>query len=388
MKVTSDKAKLFLAVTILLLVVQTAIAEDLLSYHEKTGTLEIILAKLSQAEPTFFVPITAQDYFNRAEKYHKEDQIDRALLDYDKALDIDPAMVMAYERRGSIYAREEKYERAVADFNRAIGLNLHTASVFAMRGAAYSDLKEYELAIDDLSRSIKMDSKRADTYRLRGEAYSVLHDYGMAAADMKKSIELNPKACCEFHMLGDYLMQQGETEQAIIQYTKATECEPNHDTAYIHRGLVYYRTGRFANAFADFTSVTDKARTYDYVLLYAHIAGRKSNIQGLDDFTHMLSVLFSKKSADQWIVQLAGYLLGDSMNEGKLIEEAKKGKDTDDINGRLCEAYYFIAEKLLLQGATGMAEEYFRKSIDTGVQDFMEPETSKAMLRMLDGNEK
>jgi tetratricopeptide (TPR) repeat protein len=59
----------------------------------------------------------------RAGAYGRNDQIDRAIGDYDTALRLDPALADIFNARGELWRRKGDRPRALADFGAAIKLN-------------------------------------------------------------------------------------------------------------------------------------------------------------------------------------------------------------------------------------------------------------------------
>jgi tetratricopeptide (TPR) repeat protein len=59
----------------------------------------------------------------RAGAYDRNDQIDRAIADYDTALRLDPALADSFNARGELWRRKGDRPRALADFGAAIKLN-------------------------------------------------------------------------------------------------------------------------------------------------------------------------------------------------------------------------------------------------------------------------
>ncbi|MDH4227810.1 MAG: hypothetical protein OEV59_08725 [Deltaproteobacteria bacterium] len=64
---------------------------------------------------------------------------------------------------------------------------------------------------------------------------------------------------------------------------------------------------------------------------------------------------------------------------------ARRGKDSEDTKGRLCEAYYYAGEERLWKGDKEGAAEFFQKSVDSGATGLHEYGLAKAMLRKLKG---
>jgi tetratricopeptide (TPR) repeat protein len=64
-------------------------------------------------------PNDAIAYYNRGLAYGAQDDLDRAVADYTKAIEINPNYASAFDGRGSIYARKGDYTRALVDVTRA-----------------------------------------------------------------------------------------------------------------------------------------------------------------------------------------------------------------------------------------------------------------------------
>jgi tetratricopeptide (TPR) repeat protein len=60
-------------------------------------------------------PTDAAAYQNRAGAYELIGEIDRAIADYTKTIELAPENAAAYDKRGRAYARKGDYTRAVAD---------------------------------------------------------------------------------------------------------------------------------------------------------------------------------------------------------------------------------------------------------------------------------
>ena len=64
--------------------------------------------------------------------YARKGEYDRAIRDYDQALQLDPKLAPAYYSRGMAYADKGDYDRARSDFNKALALGYDRAAVEAV----------------------------------------------------------------------------------------------------------------------------------------------------------------------------------------------------------------------------------------------------------------
>ncbi len=123
--------------------------------------------------------------------YERQGNYDRAIVDYNQALTIDPKYVQAYTNRGTVYSHKGDYDRAIADYNQALTINPQDAYTLTMRGDAYNKKKQYDQAIEDYNRALEF-QEHAAIFHGRGKAYRNQKKYSQAIQDFKKALELSP----------------------------------------------------------------------------------------------------------------------------------------------------------------------------------------------------
>ena len=64
---------------------------------------------------------------------------DRAIEDFNKAIQLNPDHALAYANRGVAYYYKGDYDCAIEDFNKVIQLNPDYALAYNNRGGAYRD---------------------------------------------------------------------------------------------------------------------------------------------------------------------------------------------------------------------------------------------------------
>jgi tetratricopeptide (TPR) repeat protein len=71
----------------------------------------------------------------------------------------DPKDARVFNNRGTAYADSKQFEKAIQDYNQAIELNPKYADVFINRGVAYAKLKQFKKAIQDYNQAIELNPK-------------------------------------------------------------------------------------------------------------------------------------------------------------------------------------------------------------------------------------
>ena len=117
----------------------------------------------------------------------------KALEDYDKAIELAPDYANAYLERGILYHNLGEFPKALRDYDKKIELNPKCEKceiAYFNRGLLYGEFKEFEKAIKDFTRAIQLDTKYKNAYLNRAYAYEALGQKALAEADRKAAAEL------------------------------------------------------------------------------------------------------------------------------------------------------------------------------------------------------
>jgi len=126
---------------------------------------------------------TAVQWVSAGNDAYKLGSLDLAIMDYTKAIDIDPNYAKAYDNRGVAYAREGSLKRAIDDFTMAIATNLKDAEAYNNRGHAYAEQGNLSQSVFDYTHAIENNAFYVKAYNNRGLAYFLLKEYKKAWDD-------------------------------------------------------------------------------------------------------------------------------------------------------------------------------------------------------------
>ena len=159
-------------------------------------------------------PHDSDNYYFRGRVKEELKDYKGAIEDYTKAIELIPNSFdpnysdffytrgLAKEKLGYIISKDEKgfsisektsiiqYIGAIIDFTKAIELNPNEASYYAQRGNASNYIEDYKGGIVNLNKAIELDPNNGDYYGWRGRSNYGLGDLVNACKDWEKSLEL------------------------------------------------------------------------------------------------------------------------------------------------------------------------------------------------------
>lgn len=166
---------------------------------------------------------TAKDYTQRGRDLLEKREYVEALVNLNKAIEIDPGYSSAYYLRGNIKDNFEDRHGAMKDYNMAIEKNPKFADALYARGNVKMKLQDYYGAVDDYTAAITINENYVDAYFSRGKAKQFLQAYQDAINDCSKIIQINPKNADAYSMRGILRIEFGDTKNGCLDLSKAGE---------------------------------------------------------------------------------------------------------------------------------------------------------------------
>jgi tetratricopeptide (TPR) repeat protein len=100
--------------------------------------------------------------------------------------------------RGGVYLTKGEHDRAIAEFNKALETNPKDSGTYKNRGAAYMKKGQYDQAISDYTKALEINPKDAEAYTARGRAYYFRGKYKESWGDLNKAENLGYEVPPEF----------------------------------------------------------------------------------------------------------------------------------------------------------------------------------------------
>ena len=147
------------------------------------------------------MPDYAIAFNGRGVAYKNKGNYDRAIEDYDKSIDLQPAYAAAWNNRSVAHAIVGRLDAALADCNESLRLKSQPA-VLDTRGLVYLKMGEIDKAIADYDAALNGDPKLAGSLYGRGLAKRKRGDAAGADLDIAAAKALRPTIADEFAKYG------------------------------------------------------------------------------------------------------------------------------------------------------------------------------------------
>lgn len=135
---------------------------------------------------------TAERLIHLGALKHKNDDVDGAIADFSRAMELAPADSRAAMLRGNAYKRKRDYAGAIADYSRAIELNPEYREVlYSMRGSTKELAGDLDGATADFTEAIRLNPTYPDAYNERGRVRQKQGDRQGAEQDFSRANALS-----------------------------------------------------------------------------------------------------------------------------------------------------------------------------------------------------
>jgi tetratricopeptide (TPR) repeat protein len=257
--------------------------------------------------------------------------LDAAVAAFNEAITIDPKFAPAYYNRGLAHALQNRFGDAIRDYNQAIQINPNYAAAYYQRGSLLGQQADFDGAIADFSRVIKLVPSYGPAYYNRGHV--------------------------------EYF--RGDLDDSLSEINHALGLTANFPFAYFIRGLIERAKGERPEAVSDFQKSAGLG--FSEAALWVWIVERENGQRGIarEDLSNALTKANSFR-AGEWPTPVAEYLL-DKITDAQLLTQANQGA-ANDIQNKLCEAWFYIGMVKHLAGDRAGAQDAFSRSIATGAK--------------------
>ena len=140
---------------------------------------------------------------------------------FNNVLEQFPLAVHAINNRADAYYNLGQYNEAIVDFSKAIQLNPGFALSYYNRANCYGQTGRFKESLEDLNNSLRLNPRYGDAYNKRGQASAMLGKMNEAFNDFNKAVELTPGNPEVYYNLGITYYNSGKKEEGCNALQKA-----------------------------------------------------------------------------------------------------------------------------------------------------------------------
>ncbi len=197
-------------------------------------------------------------YSNRAQFYRDQGNMQQALADYTKAIEVKPSKGSTYNSRGKTYfdiggpkGDQTLIQQAIADYTKGIELSPKLGELYANRGAALGYQGKMQAALADLNKAVELEPHKIGGYANRSLLHMQLGNHELAIKDHTAYLGLDPYDAEVWYERGLAKSQLGQHQAAITDFNQALKLDRQRGIFLMQRALAYKNMGNKAQAADD-----------------------------------------------------------------------------------------------------------------------------------------
>ena len=260
----------------------------------------------------------------------------------------------AYSKAGNQAHAKQAYDRTVQRFS-------SNPLVYNNRGMYLQQIGQNDQAIVDFTRALEIDKYFFTAHTNRGYAFLQQAQYTAAENDFSESLRLNPNQPMIHSLRGTSRLLQGQFDGAIADYQEVIKANPQNGIAHADLGFAQFFAGNYPAARSEFQKAIaiDAKHSYldPWIGLCLVKGGQADAAQ--QQFAERLAKPLGQRD---WVDHLVHFVNGRTTADQLL---AAISKDQNVRNAQMCEAYFFIGERLARAGDANQAQQQFQAAVQT-----------------------
>tara|TARA_B100001564_G_scaffold354515_1_gene365240 strand:+ start:976 stop:2955 length:1980 start_codon:yes stop_codon:yes gene_type:complete len=165
---------------------------------------------------------------------------DEAIIQWKKAIDLNPTYYFGYNNLGNVYVILDKLDIALQNYDKAIELNNSYFEAFYNRGNVYLRLKEFNDALKNFEKSISFKKDYIPAIKGKAIVLKKLERFTEAVKSWEEVLSLNSKDIQALFQKGDILFDLNKFDEALISYENAISIDPQKP--FLFGNIVHTKT--------------------------------------------------------------------------------------------------------------------------------------------------
>jgi tetratricopeptide (TPR) repeat protein len=281
---------------------------------------------------------SARQYLKVGDDFAKANNYTDAIVQYTRAIDLDPDYDKAYIQRATAYSRTGEHKSAAEDYDRALVFEQKDEEIYYFSGNEWHQYGDNPKALVRLTKAIELKGNFLEAYQVRLKVYMALGKYQDALADGKRCLKLKEDEKAYFNLAQVYekLEMYNEAEEAYRQSLQ--ENRRLIETHFAYAQLLY-RLENYQAASNELSEVLQMdPNHFEGILLQSQVLSALGNYLKASETLSMASVNYP----DEPLIYIYRGDINSKLNQaGYAIIDYSKAIELDPEN---VEIYYKRAQ--------------------------------------------
>ena len=187
--------------------------------------------------------VTIEEHFQLACNAAEKGNLDEAVREYKRVLELDSKNAKAHLNLGIVYGRQG---------NLIVELPKDPLDLIVYRLKQFPKKSMWKKEISEYKKALRIDPHFAEAHFNLGVAYQEKGDLKEAIAEYQKTIQIYPNYIEAHNNLGILYFRKGMLDQALVEYQKTIEIQPDYSKGYYNIGSVYREKKKTDEAITSF----------------------------------------------------------------------------------------------------------------------------------------
>ncbi len=179
-------------------------------------------------------------------------QVDEVIAQLKRALELQPNNARDHNTLATALLQKGQVNEAITQLQKALELAPNYPEVYYNLGCALFQKGQVDEAIVQFQTALELHLNYADVHNNLGSALLQKGRVDEAIAQFQKAMELQPDSAAAHNNLAFAFLQKGQVDEGIAHFQKALELRPNYPEAYYNLGNALVQKGRMREAITCF----------------------------------------------------------------------------------------------------------------------------------------
>lgn len=191
-----------------------------------------------------------KDFYDEGLAYYKQMNYEQAIIQFNKAIELDPLFEDAYQRLRHVYMEQNKTEQGLIQFNKLENEYPDISYPVYYQGLLLKESARYEEALKYCHKAIRLKPKIAAAWKMLVLIHDQAGSVEKAENYLKQAQKQNPRNSYAFYGMAFLHYIRFDYDSAMQEIKKALSINPDFIDAYFLKISALFNSGQYQAALA------------------------------------------------------------------------------------------------------------------------------------------